>query len=87
MSTHAAPWTIADQAPLSMGFFQERILEWVAISSSRESSQHRDPVCVSCLAGGFFTTQSPGKPEFFMIVNQKTTKTCNTNMGAHVSKG
>ena len=28
------PWTIvAHQAPLSMGFFQARILQWVAISS------------------------------------------------------
>ena len=27
--------TIAHQAPLSMGFFQARILEWVAISSYR----------------------------------------------------
>ena len=26
------PWTIAQQAPLSMGFSQARILEWVAIS-------------------------------------------------------
>ena len=25
-------WTEACQAPLSMGFFQARILEWVAIS-------------------------------------------------------
>ena len=32
------PWTIARQSPLSMGFFQARILEWVAISYSRESS-------------------------------------------------
>ena len=27
----ATPWTVACQAPLSMGFFQARILEWVAI--------------------------------------------------------
>ena len=32
-------WTVAHQAPLSMGFFQARILEWVAISSSRECSR------------------------------------------------
>ena len=31
------PWTIAHQAPLSMGIPQARILEWVAISSSRAS--------------------------------------------------
>ena len=29
---------------------------------SRGSSQLRDRTCVSCLAGGFFTTEPPGKP-------------------------
>ena len=29
------PWTVAHQAPLSMGISQERIPEWVAISFSR----------------------------------------------------
>ena len=39
------------------GIFQARIVEWVAISSSRGSSQHRDGTHVSCvpgIAGGFF---------------------------------
>ena len=40
--------TIVYQAPLSMGFFQAKIQEWVAISSSRGSSQPRDGTCVSC---------------------------------------
>ena len=31
----ATPWTLAHQTPLSMGFFQARVLEWVAISYSR----------------------------------------------------
>ena len=31
-------WTVSRQAPLSMGIFQARILEWVAICSSRRSS-------------------------------------------------
>ena len=30
-----SPWTVAHQAPLSMGFFRPRILEWVAISFAR----------------------------------------------------
>ena len=34
-------WTVACQAPLSMGILQIRILEWVAMPSSRASSQHR----------------------------------------------
>ena len=32
-------WTEAHQAPLSMGILQARILEWVAMPSSRGSSQ------------------------------------------------
>ena len=38
------------------GLFQARILEWVAISFSRGSSQHRDRTQVSCIAGRFFTS-------------------------------
>ena len=41
-----------------LGVLQARILEWVAISSSRGSSQPRDRTlvsCVSCIAGGVFT--------------------------------
>ena len=58
------PWTVACQAPLSMGFFLGRILEWVAISFSRGSSQLRDRTrvsCVSCIADGFFTAEPLGK--------------------------
>ena len=36
------PWTVALQIPLSMGILQARILEWVAVPSSRGSSQPRD---------------------------------------------
>ena len=48
------PWTVALQAPLSMVILQARKLEWVAVPSSRESSQPRDQTQVSCIAGGFF---------------------------------
>jgi len=30
------PWTVAHQAPLSMGILQARIWEWVATLSSRD---------------------------------------------------
>ena len=39
------------------GILQARILERVAISSSRGSSQPRNWTRVSCIAGGFFTTE------------------------------
>ena len=37
------------------GILQARILEWVAMLSSRGSSQPRDQTQVSRIAGGFFT--------------------------------
>ena len=43
------------QAPLSMGILQARILEWVAMPSSRGSSKPSDQTQVSCNAGDFFT--------------------------------
>ena len=51
----ATPWTIAYQAPLSMRILQARILEWVSIPFSKESSWPRDWTQVSCIAGKFFT--------------------------------
>ena len=52
------------------GISQARILKWVAISSSRGSSQPRNWTCiscVSCLAGRFFTTEPAGKPMYVLI--------------------
>ena len=37
------------------GIFQARVLEWVAISFSRGSSQSKDRTRVSCIAGRCFT--------------------------------
>ena len=61
----ATPWTVAHQAPLSMGILQVRILEWVAIPFSRGSSWPGDWTgvsCIACTAVWFFTTEPPGKP-------------------------
>ena len=44
----ATLWTLALQAPLSMG--EARILEWIATPSSRRSSQPRDWTHVSCIS-------------------------------------
>ena len=41
---------------------QERILQWVAISSSKGSSQSRDQTRISCMISRFFTTELPRKP-------------------------
>ena len=44
------------------GNLQARILEWVTVSFSRGSSLPRDQICVSCLAGRFLLSETPGKP-------------------------
>ena len=49
----ANPWSVAHQTPVSMGTLQARILEWVAMPSSRRSSPPRDQTQVP-------TLQEPG---------------------------
>ena len=47
-----------DRSPLGSsvrGILQARILEWIAISFPRGSSQPRDQTWVTCIAGRFFT--------------------------------
>ena len=37
VSSSVIPWIVARQSPLSMGILQAKILEWVAMPSSRGS--------------------------------------------------
>ena len=43
----ASLWTVAHQAPLSMGILQAKILQWVAIPFSGGIFLIRDRTCVS----------------------------------------
>ena len=45
------------------GIHQARILQRVAMPSSRGSSPLRDRTCVSCLAGGSFIAEPLGNPD------------------------
>ena len=45
------------------GILQARILEWVAISVSRGSSQHRNGTLVSCIAGRFSINWAMREPQ------------------------
>jgi len=65
------PWTVARQAPLSMGFPKAKILEWIAVSTPGNlPDPETEPMSLvsPALAGGFFTTVPPGK------LNTYTTK-------------
>ena len=61
VSDSATLWTVARQAPLSMGFSRQGH-EWVAVPSSRGSSQPRDRTCISftsCTGRRVLCQQSP----------------------------
>ena len=63
MSDSGIPWTVAHQAPLSMGVLQARLLEWVAMPSSRGSSQPRDWTQVSHIVANSLPSEPLGKPK------------------------
>ena len=65
----ATPWTVAHQAPLFMGILQTKLLEWIAMPSSKGSSKPRDQTQVSCIAGGFFTIWASRKPKNTGVVS------------------
>ena len=54
-------WTVAHQAPLSVGILQVIILESVAMPSSRGSSPPNNWIQVSHISGGFFTVWATKK--------------------------
>ena len=53
------------------GISQARILEWVAISFSRGSSSPGIEPVSPAMAGEFFTTEPPGKPNVKNTLTQK----------------
>ena len=65
-----------DSSPKSSsmhGILQVRILDWVAISYSKGSSQPRDQTNVSCIAGRVFTTETKGKLKESYMTEQLNT--------------
>ena len=64
----ATPWTVCSPPDSSVhGILQARILEWVAISFSRGSSQLRDRTQVSRIVGGFFTRRTTREAQEYEV--------------------
>ena len=61
----ATPWTVACQAPLSMGFYRQEYWSGLLFPSPGDlpdpGIKPEFPVSPA-LAGRFFTTEPPGKP-------------------------
>ena len=73
------PWTVACQAPLSMGFSRQEY--WNGLPFPSPGDLH-DPGIESAspvLAGRFFTTEPPGKPQYFSAAAAaKSLQSCPT---------
>ena len=65
LSDFATPRTVALQAPLSMGFPRQEYWSGLPFRPPENlpdpGTEPTSPVC-PLLAGGFFTTESPGEP-------------------------
>ena len=74
---HVWPMDCSPPGSSVHGILQARILDWVAMPSSRRSSRPRVRTrvsCVSCLEGGFFTTSATWEaPE---SVNYSNSQSC-----------
>ena len=69
------PWIVAHQAPLFTGILQARILEWVAMPSSRESSRPRGRTQAPdspTLAGRFFTISTTWETQVNLFTISQT---------------
>ena len=71
------------------GILQARILEWVAIPSSKRSSQPRDWTHVSCIACEFFNPEPSGKPSplLRLYVLVKPSTHCNLLYSVYSFRG
>ena len=68
------PWTVAHQAPLSMGFLKQEYWSELPFPSSGDLPDPAiEPMSLMSaeLAGGFFTTEPPRKPWDFLYECQK----------------
>jgi len=70
-NSFATPWTVFRQAPLSMGFSRQEYWSRWSFPSPGNLLNPGIKLVSPALAGGFFTTEPPGKlPDFFSTVSQ-----------------
>ena len=65
--TLAVPWTIKDQAPLSVEFSRQEYWSGLPFPSPGDLPDPEIEPVSPALAGGFFTTEPPGTPTYMYI--------------------
>ena len=61
LDSFATPWTVAHQAPLSMGFPRQEYWTGLSFPSTGDLTDPGTEPAPPALAGRFFTTEPPGK--------------------------
>ena len=77
----ATPWIVVGSSVHRIS--QAGILEWVVISFYKGSFRFRDQNHISCISGGFFTSEPPGKPhilEYWLWYQYKDTTSTNSTL-------
>ena len=78
----ATPWTIAHQAPLSMGFSRQEYWSGLPCPSPGDLPDPGINPSSPALAGGFFTAEPPGNPIYFsatsMILKSSKLQACSS---------
>jgi len=64
VSSPATPWTVAFQAPLSMGFFRQEYWSVLPSPSPGYLPGTRIEPASPAVAGRFFPADPPGKPDY-----------------------
>ena len=65
-------WTVAHQAPLSMGFSRQEYWSGLTCPPPGDLPEPgTELVCSSCSAGGFFTTEPSGRPSLIYCITFK----------------
>ena len=62
-NSFSTPWTLACQAPLSMGFSKQEYWSGLSLPSPGDLSNPWIELLSPVLGGGFFTTEPPQKPD------------------------
>ena len=65
VSFFAAPWTVAHQAPLSIGFPRQEYRSGLPFPPPGDFPHPETELGSLASAGGFFTTLPPGKPSYY----------------------
>ena len=79
MSDSLQLWTVPHQAPLSMGFSRQEYWSGLPCPPPEDLPDPGMEITyafISCIAGRFFTTEQPGKPQTKAEMNVKVAQSC-----------